>query len=42
VRRSWGGTTYAVWGGVVGLVVGGVGAVLALRLFDRARDNLPE
>jgi hypothetical protein len=37
-----GGTTYAIWGGAVGLVVGGLGAVLALRMFDRARDNLPE
>jgi hypothetical protein len=37
-----GGTSYAIWGDIVGLVVGGVGAVLALRMFERARDSLSE
>jgi hypothetical protein len=36
-----GGTTYAIWGGVAGLVIGGLAAFLALRVFERAR-RLPE
>ena len=39
---AFGGTTYAIWGSVAGLVIGGLGAALALRMFERARDNLPE
>jgi hypothetical protein len=39
---AWGGTTYAIWGGIAGLVIGGVGAALALRTFDRARDDMPQ
>ena len=37
-----GGTTFAVWGGIAGFVIGLLGALLALRAFERARDNLPE
>ena len=37
-----GGTSYAIWGGVAGFVVGLIGALAALRLFERARDSLPE
>jgi hypothetical protein len=37
-----GGTTYAIWGAAAGFVIGGLGAALALRLFERARDDLPE
>jgi hypothetical protein len=37
-----GGTPYAVWGGIVGLLIGGLGTLLAFRSIARARDNLPE
>jgi len=37
-----GGTTYAIWGGVAGFVIGVAGAVAGLRLFERSRDSLPE
>jgi hypothetical protein len=39
-----GGTTYAVWGGIAGLLIGGLGAFMALRLYERARStyDLPE
>jgi hypothetical protein len=37
-----GGTTFAVWGGLAGFVIGLLGALAALRAFERARDNLPE
>jgi hypothetical protein len=36
-----GGTTYAVWGGVAGLLIGGLGALVVLLTFARER-NLPE
>jgi hypothetical protein len=37
-----GGTKFAVWGGVAGFVVGLLGALAALRAFERARNSLPE
>lgn len=37
-----GGSAYAIWGGVAGFVIGLLGGLLALRIYDRARDNLPE
>jgi hypothetical protein len=37
-----GGTRAAVWGGAAGFAIGLLGALLALRMFERARDNLPE
>jgi hypothetical protein len=37
-----GGTTFAVWGGLAGFAIGLLGALAALRAFERARDNLPE
>jgi hypothetical protein len=37
-----GGTTLAIWGGVAGFAIGLVGALLALRAFERARNSLPE
>ena len=37
-----GGSAYALWGAAAGFVVGLLGALLALRLFERARDSLPE
>ncbi|HEY2621484.1 MAG TPA: hypothetical protein VGI78_29400 [Acetobacteraceae bacterium] len=37
-----GGTKFAIWGGVAGFAIGLVGALLALRAFERARNSLPE
>ncbi len=38
-----GGSSYAIWGGVTGFVIGLVGALAGLRLFERSsRDGLPE
>jgi hypothetical protein len=37
-----GGTTVAIWGGVAGFAIGLAGALVALRMFERARDRLPE
>jgi hypothetical protein len=37
-----GGTTAGLWGGAGGFLIGLVGMLVALRAFDRARDNLPE
>jgi hypothetical protein len=37
-----GGTAYAIWGGVIGLAIGSLAAFLALRTFERARDDMPE
>jgi hypothetical protein len=39
-----GGTAYAIWGGVAGLLIGGLCAFLALRGYERARStyDLPE
>jgi hypothetical protein len=37
-----GGTAFAIWGGVAGFVIGLLGALLALRIFERARDSIPE
>jgi hypothetical protein len=37
-----GGTTYAVWGAVAGFVIGLLGALVGLRVFEHARDDLPE
>ena len=34
-----GGTTYAVWGGVAGLVVGGLAAFLVGRQYERERNR---
>jgi hypothetical protein len=36
-----GSTTYAVWGGIAGLLIGGVGSLVVLLTFARDR-NLPE
>jgi hypothetical protein len=33
-----GGTTYAVWGGVAGLLIGGLGALVVLLAFARAQS----
>jgi hypothetical protein len=37
-----GGTMFAVWGGLAGFVIGLLGALAALRAFERARNSLPE
>jgi hypothetical protein len=39
-----GGTVYAMWVGVAGLLIGGLCAFLALRWYERARGSydLPE
>ncbi|HSZ94603.1 MAG TPA: hypothetical protein VK822_35070 [Acetobacteraceae bacterium] len=37
-----GGTRPAIWGGVAGFVIGLLCALLALRVFERARDSLSE
>ena len=37
-----GGTLAAIWGGVAGFAIGLLGALLALRIFRGARDDLPE
>jgi hypothetical protein len=37
-----GGSTFAIWGSVAGFAIGLLGALLLLRAFERARDNLPE
>jgi hypothetical protein len=37
-----GGTTFAIWGGIGGFVIGLLGALAALRIFERARDSIPE
>ncbi|MGC1412399.1 MAG: hypothetical protein WA864_26065 [Acetobacteraceae bacterium] len=37
-----GGTRPAIWAGVAGFVVGLLGALLALKVFERARDSLSE
>jgi hypothetical protein len=37
-----GGVTMGLWCGAAGLAVGIVLMLVALRAFDRARDNLPE
>ena len=37
-----GGTAYALWGAAAGFVIGLAGALLVLRMFERARDSLPE
>jgi len=34
-----GGTTYAVWGSVAGLVVGGLAAFLVGRQYERERNR---
>lgn len=36
-----GGTTYAVWGGIAGLLIGGLVSLVILRTFARDR-RLPE
>jgi hypothetical protein len=42
IGGALGGTTFAVWGGVAGFAIGLLGALVALRLFERARDGLSE
>jgi hypothetical protein len=42
VGGAIGGTAFAVWGGLAGFVIGLLGALAALRAFERARDSLPE
>jgi hypothetical protein len=37
-----GGTAEAIWGGMAGFAIGLLGGLLALRIFRRARDGLPE
>jgi hypothetical protein len=37
-----GGTMAAIWGGVAGFAIGLLGALLALRIFQGARDGLRE
>lgn len=34
-----GGTIYAVWGGIGGLLIGGFGALLAVRWYERVRST---
>ena len=34
-----GGTVYAVWGGIAGLLIGGLGGWLAVRWYERARST---
>jgi hypothetical protein len=42
VGGAIGGTTYAIWGGAAGFVIGLLGALAGLRFFERSRDSLPE
>jgi tellurite resistance protein TehA-like permease len=37
-----GGTRPAIWGGVAGFAIGLLCALVALRLFERAKNSLPE
>ena len=37
-----GGTRPAIWGAAAGFAIGLLGALIALRLFERARDSLSE
>jgi hypothetical protein len=42
IGGTLGGTTFAIWGSVAGFAIGLLGALAALRLFERARDGLSE
>ena len=42
VGGAIGGTRPAIWGGAAGFVIGLLGALLALKVFERARDSLSE
>ena len=42
IGGAMGGTKDAIWGAAAGLLVGLLAAVVALRLFERARDGLQE
>ena len=42
VGGAMGGTKDAIWGAAAGFVIGLLAAVVALRLFERARDGLQE
>lgn len=37
-----GGTSYAIWGGGAGFVIGLLGALAGLRLLERSGDSLPD
>jgi hypothetical protein len=42
VGGAIGGSADAIWGGIAGFAIGVVGALLALRVFRGARDDLPD
>ncbi len=42
VGGAVGGSRYAIWGGIAGFAIGLLGALVGLRLFERARDGPPE
>ena len=42
IGGALGGTKDAIWGAGAGFVIGLLAAVVALRLFERARDGLQE
>jgi hypothetical protein len=42
IGGATGGASYAVWGGVIGLLIGGLGTLGLFWALARARDNLPE